>query len=213
MPQGRKLAQAPPCLLSRTHRTEAPASSPIRTALPPVALRWSGSAQAGLHLVLRKADGDGAWVGSGEKAPSREATLGEESGGWFRLVHAHLTPGGSPQPSGEIQNSPGRRASRPQSAAAHGARADGQRGAGHLRPQPVLHTRPLSPHCGENDQHKSQPDHRCHDSSGRPPRPLPVWAPPCTLSSGKCTEGTERCSDARTGTALRTHRTSRHGAG
>ena len=78
---------------------------------PPVALRWSGSAQAGLHLVLRKAGGGGAQVGSGEKAPSREATLGEESGGWFRLVRAHLTPGGSPQPSGDIQNSPGRTAS------------------------------------------------------------------------------------------------------
>lgn len=79
MPQGRKLAPAPtlppqqdshrsPTLISHLYSPPSSGSEVVKLCT------------AGFHLVLRKAGGGGA----GEKAPSREATLGEESGGWFR---------------------------------------------------------------------------------------------------------------------------------
>lgn len=73
----------------------------------------------------------------------------------------------------------------------------------------LFFTLALSPHCGENDQHESQPDYRRHASSGRPPRPLPVSAAPCTPGSGKCTKGAGRVVSASwTRTVPRTCRTS-----
>lgn len=56
----------------------------------------------------------------------------------------------------------------------------------------LFFTLALSPHSGENDQHESQPDYRRHDSSGRPPSPLPISAAPYTPGSGKCAKGAVR---------------------
>lgn len=109
---------------------------------------------AGFHLVLRKA-GEG---GAGEKAPSREATPGKESGGWFRH-HPGLgacTPGsgrvsvikGPRGPQGRFRTvQGGRRAEcREQLCMAPMQTAEGM---GPLHPQPVLYTRPESSLWGE----------------------------------------------------------------